>query len=47
MDDNYEFINGKKYKKCAETQIRNPKTKRCVSKKGKIGLEIQLLLKKH
>jgi len=47
MDDNYEFINGKKYKKCAETQIRNPKTKRCVSKKGKIGLEIQLLLKKQ
>ena len=30
MDDNYEIINGKKYKKCKENQIRNPITRRCV-----------------
>jgi len=28
----YEIINGKKYKKCKENQIRNPITKRCIKK---------------
>jgi len=45
--DLYEIINGKKYKKCNDNQIRNLKTMRCVSKKGKIGSEILLLLKKE
>ncbi len=47
MEDNYEYIDGKRYKKCHENQIRNLKTKRCVSKTGKIGLEILLRLKKQ
>ena len=33
MVDEYEFINGKKYKKCKENQIRNPLTNRCINKK--------------
>jgi len=37
----YEIINGKKYKKCKEGQIRNLKTMRCVLKNGKIGLQIK------
>jgi hypothetical protein len=31
--DEYEIINGKKYKKCKEGQIRNPKTLRCIKDK--------------
>ena len=30
--DLYELINGRKYKKCKEHQIRNPKTNRCINK---------------
>jgi len=38
MDNNdYDIIDGKKYKKCNDNQIRNILTKRCVLKKGKIG----------
>ncbi len=45
MDDNiYEIINGKKYKKCKENQIRNPITRRCIYKDKKVANE--LLLKK-
>ena len=33
MIDEYEFINGKKYKKCKENQIRNPLTNKCINKK--------------
>ena len=29
MNDIYEIINGKKYKKCGKNQIRNPDTLRC------------------
>jgi hypothetical protein len=29
--DNYEFINGKKYKKCSDNKIRNPITLRCIN----------------
>ena len=29
----YEIINGKKYKKCKDNQIRNPKTLRCIKNK--------------
>jgi len=36
MND-YDIINGKKYKKCNDNQIRNMITKRCILKKGKIG----------
>ena len=42
MNSNFEIINGKKYKKCKENQIRNLNTNKCVSKTGKIG---KLLLK--
>lgn len=36
MND-YDIIDGKKYKKCNENQIRNMITKRCILKKGKKG----------
>jgi len=29
MNDTYEIINGKKYKKCGKNQVRNPVTMRC------------------
>ena len=32
LSDLYELINGRKYKKCKEHQIRNPKTNRCINK---------------
>jgi len=32
--EEYEIIDGKKYKKCKENQIRNPITKRCILKKS-------------
>ena len=35
MDNIYEIINGKKYKKCKENEIRNPLTKRCINKNKK------------
>jgi len=38
--EEYEIINGKKYKKCPEGQIRNPETMRCVSKSGAIGTKL-------
>jgi hypothetical protein len=44
MNSNYDIINGKKYKKCKENQIRNLNTNKCVSKTGKIG---KLLLKQQ
>ena len=44
VDDKKKSPNPKKIipiaNDCPDGQIRNPKTKRCVSKKGKIGLEI-------
>ncbi len=36
----YEIINGKKFKKCPDNKIRNLKTNRCVLITGKIGNEI-------
>jgi hypothetical protein len=41
-DNNFEIINGKKYKKCKENQIRNPITKRCIYKDKKIANELLL-----
>ena len=38
--ENYEIINGKKYKKCVEGKIRNMKTMRC----NKIKEENQKLI---
>ena len=38
--NSFEMINGKPYKKCHEGQIRNPETKRCVSKTGAIGKKL-------
>ena len=49
--DEYEIINGKKYKKCKEGQIRNPKTLRCIKdkllsgKKESVKKESVILLK--
>jgi hypothetical protein len=37
MNDNYEIIYGKKYKKCNENQIRNPITKRCIYRDKKVA----------
>jgi len=41
-DNNFEIINGKKYKKCKENQIRNPITRRCINKDKKIANELLL-----
>jgi hypothetical protein len=30
MNNTFEIINGRKYKKCKDNQIRNPKTNRCI-----------------
>ena len=38
--NSFEIIDGKPYKKCPEGQIRNPETKRCVSKTGAIGKKL-------
>jgi hypothetical protein len=35
-----EIINGKKYKKCKDTEIRNPVSNRCVLKTSKLGKQI-------
>jgi hypothetical protein len=29
-NNNFDIINGRKYKKCKDNQIRNPKTNRCI-----------------
>jgi hypothetical protein len=42
----FEIIMGKQYKKCHKEQIRNPETKRCVNKNGKLGIKILNDLKK-
>jgi hypothetical protein len=42
MDDIYEIINGKKYKKCKDNQIRNPITKRCIYKDKQTAKELFL-----
>lgn len=42
----FEMIMGKQYKKCSKEQIRNPETKRCVNKNGKLGIKILNDLKK-
>jgi len=41
MDELYEIINGKKYKRCKENQIRNPITNRCIDKDKKTAKEIK------
>ena len=46
MDDNYDIINGKKYKKCKEHQIRNPITRRCINKDKKTAKDLLLYDKK-
>ena len=40
MDDIYEFIKGKKYKKCKENEFRNPITMRCNKIKTEIKKQI-------
>ena len=40
IKDEFDIINGKKYKKCSPNKIRNLLTKRCVLKEGKIGKRI-------
>ena len=42
MDEIYEIINGKKYKKCKENQIRNPISRRCIYKDKKTAKDILL-----
>jgi len=42
MDEFYEIINGKKYKKCKENQIRNPISRRCIYKDKKTAKDILL-----
>lgn len=46
-DNNYDIINGKKYKKCNDNQIRNPITRRCINKEKKIAKELLLLKDKY
>jgi len=41
MNIEYEIIDGKKYKKCKENQMRNPITKRCIKKKEVIKNEVK------
>lgn len=36
MNNTFDIINGRKYKKCKENQIRNPKTNRCIINKNKL-----------
>lgn len=43
MDEKYDIINGKKYKKCKENQIRNPITRRCIYKDKKTAKDLLLL----
>lgn len=40
----YEIINGKKYKKCKENQIRNPLTRRCINKDKKTAKDLEKIL---
>jgi len=40
MNNTFEIINNKKYKICDENKIRNPITKRCVSKTSSLGKKI-------
>jgi hypothetical protein len=46
MDDEYEIVYGKKYKKCKDNQIRNPITHRCIDKDKKTAKEIFKRLEK-
>jgi len=39
-DDNIEIINGRKYKKCKDNQIRNPITRKCINKDNKLAKKI-------
>ena len=39
MNNTFEIINGRKYKKCKENQIRNPKTNRCINANIKDRIE--------
>lgn len=45
MNNIYEIILGKRYKKCKENQIRNPSTRRCIDKNKKKAKEISNILK--
>jgi hypothetical protein len=47
MDELYEIINGKRYKKCKEGQIRNPLTKRCINKDNRTALNLLKLMKER
>ena len=46
MNNTFEIINGRKYKKCKENQIRNPKTNRCINANIKDRIEYKKLLNK-
>lgn len=46
MNNTFEIINGRKYKKCKENQIRNPKTNRCINANIKDRIEYKNLLNK-
>lgn len=43
----YEIINGKKYKKCKENQIRNPLTRRCINKDKKTAKNLEKILEQR
>lgn len=47
MEDIYEIINGKKYKKCKDNQIRNPISRRCINKDKKTANDLLLLKDKY
>lgn len=47
MEEIYDIINGKKYKKCKENQIRNPITRRCINKDKKTAKDLLLLDNKY
>ena len=47
MDDIYEFIKGKKYKKCKENEFRNPITMRCNKIKKQIKNDVKTEIKKQ
>jgi hypothetical protein len=47
MNVNYDIINGKKYKKCKENQLRNPITRRCINKDKKTAKDLLILNEKY
>ena len=47
MNDNFDIINGKKYKKCKENEIRNPITRRCINKDKKTAKDLLIINDKY